>query len=88
MILSSNDIWHAYRLIAETKIFRLGAYLICLLYVKEEWVGKKVYYLKIENITSTTENFEAYLQKMITFLIIQYKSTLNIHLLHVFLVCY
>ena len=36
LILSNNVIWHAYRLIAETKIFRLGGSLICLLYVKEE----------------------------------------------------
>ena len=27
LILSSNVIWHAYRLIAETKIFRLGGSL-------------------------------------------------------------
>ena len=52
LILSSNVICHAYRLIAETKIFRLGVSLICLgggmdLYVKEEWIGKKVYYRKI-----------------------------------------
>ena len=42
LILSSNVIWHAYRLIAETKIFRLGVSLICLSYVKDEWIGKKV----------------------------------------------
>ena len=30
LILSSNVIYHAYRLIAETKIFRLGVSLICL----------------------------------------------------------
>ena len=41
-----NVIWHAYRLIAETKIVRLGESLICLLYVKEEWMGKKVKMLK------------------------------------------
>ena len=37
-------IWHAYRLIAENTIFRLGVLvsLICLLYVTEEWIGKKV----------------------------------------------
>ena len=37
-------IWHAYRLIAENTIFRLGVFvsLICLLYVTEEWIGKKV----------------------------------------------
>ena len=41
LILSSNVIWHAYKLIAENKIFRLGVSLIYLLYVKEEWIGKK-----------------------------------------------
>ena len=53
--------WHDYESIAETKIFRLGVFLICPLYVKEEWIGKKVYYRKIY-ITSNTENFKAYLQ--------------------------
>ena len=47
LILSSNVIWHAYRLIAETKVFRLGVSLICLFYVKEEWIVKKVSYRKI-----------------------------------------
>ena len=42
LIPSNNVIWHAYRLIAEIKIFRLGVSLICLLHVKEEWIGKKV----------------------------------------------
>ena len=42
LILSSNVIWHPYRLIAEAKIFRLDVYLIYLLYVKEERIGKKV----------------------------------------------
>ena len=42
LILSSNVIWDDYRLIAETKIFRFGVSLTCLLYVKEERVGKKV----------------------------------------------
>ena len=42
LILSSNAIWHAYSLIGETKIFRLGVSLICVLFVKEEWIGKKV----------------------------------------------
>ena len=79
LILSSNVIWHAYRLIAETKIFRLGLSLICILYVKEEWIGKKVllihyitiYYLRyniskdIIYITSNTENSQAYLQQMV-----------------------
>ena len=53
LILSSNVIWRAYRFIAETKIFRLGVSLICLLFVKEEWTGKKsitqkviIYYFK------------------------------------------
>ena len=47
LILSSNFIWHAYRLIAETKIFKLVVSLICFLYVKEVWIGKKVDYRKI-----------------------------------------
>ena len=47
LILSSNVIWHGYWLIAETKIFRLGVSLLCLLNVKEEWIGKKVYDRKI-----------------------------------------
>ena len=42
LILSSDVIWHAYRLKVKTKIFRLGVSLICLLYVKEAWIGKKV----------------------------------------------
>ena len=60
LILSSNVIWHAYRLMAETKIFRLGLSLICLLHDKEESIGKKNYYRK--HITSNTEHFQAYLQ--------------------------
>ena len=47
LLLSSNVIWHAYKLITETKIFRLGVSVICLLYDKEEWVDKKVYCRKI-----------------------------------------
>ena len=47
LTLSDNVIWHAYRLIAETKTFRLNVSLVCLLYVKDEWIGKKVYYRKI-----------------------------------------
>ena len=74
--------WHAYTWIAETKILRLGVSLICLLYVKEAWIGKKVYFRKIKYIISNTENFKTYLQLIITFLIIQYKSTLNLHLLY------
>ena len=31
LILFSNVIWHAYRLIAETKIFRLGGYIFYML---------------------------------------------------------
>ena len=62
LILSSNVIWHAYRSIAETKIFRLGVSFICCLYVKkEEWIGKKLYCRKIKHITSNTENFTVYL---------------------------
>ena len=44
LILSSKFIWHAYRLIAETKIFRLGLSLISFLNVKDEWIRKKVDY--------------------------------------------
>ena len=42
LVLSSNVIWHAYRLIAETKIFKLGVSPMYLLYVKEERIGKKL----------------------------------------------
>ena len=42
LILPSNIIWNAYRLIAEAKISRFSVSLICLLYVKEKWTGKKV----------------------------------------------
>ena len=62
LILPSNVIWHAYRLIAETKIFRPGVSLICLLYVKEESISKKVYYRRIQHLTSNTENFQPHLQ--------------------------
>ena len=82
LILSSNVIWHAYRLITETKVFRLDVSLIYVLYVKEDWISKKVYYRKIYHITSNTENFQAYLPQMIKFLIVQYKLTLNLHLLY------
>ena len=61
--MSSNVVWHAYRSITETKVFRLGVSLIYPLYVKkEEWIGKKLYYRKIKSITSNTENFKVYLQ--------------------------
>ena len=64
---------------AETKIFRLGVSLICPLYLKkEEWIGKKLYYKKIKYIPSNTENVKV----IIIFLIIQYKSTLNLRLLY------
>ena len=59
LILSSNAIWHDYRLITETTIFRLSVSLIYLLYVKEDWIDKKSYY---RNITSNTENFQVHLQ--------------------------
>ena len=42
LILPTNVNWHAFRLTAETKIFKLRVFFICLLYAKEEWVGKKV----------------------------------------------
>ena len=32
----------AYSLIAEIKIFRLGVSLVCLLNVKDEWIGKNI----------------------------------------------
>ena len=76
---------HDYRSIAKTKIFRFGVSLICRLYVKkEECIGKKPYYRKIKYITSNIDNFKVCLQLIITFLIIEYKSTkltLNLHLL-------
>ena len=37
LLLSSNVIWHAYRLIPKTKIFRLGIFLICRLYEGMDW---------------------------------------------------
>ena len=52
LTLSSNIIWHVYRSIAETKVFRLGVSLICLLYVKANELAKKVYDRKIKHITS------------------------------------
>ena len=64
LILSSNVIWHAYRLIAETKIFRLGVSLICLSYVKEEWMAKK-YNTERQYILQITKNLQAYLQQII-----------------------
>ena len=56
LIPSNNVIWHAYRLIAEIKIFRLGVSLICLLNVKEEWqksiIQKDIiYYFKYEEFS-------------------------------------
>ena len=62
LVLSSNVIWHAYKLIVETKIFRLGVSLICPLCVMEEWIDKKMYYRKMKYITSNTKNFKVYLQ--------------------------
>ena len=48
---------------AETKIFRPGVSFKCLLYVKkEEWICKKLYYRKIKDLTSNTENYKIYLQ--------------------------
>ena len=49
--------------------------------LRKAGLAKKVYYRKIWYITSNTENFQIYLQWMIKFLIIQYKSiTLHLHL--------
>ena len=63
LILFSNVVWHAYRSIAETKIFRFGASLICPFYVKKEnWIVKKLYYRKVKYVTSNTENFKLHLQ--------------------------
>ena len=62
-ILSSNVNWHAYKLIVETKISRLGVSLICHLYVKKEaWIETKLYCAKIKLITSNTEDFKIHLQ--------------------------
>ena len=63
LILFSNVVWHGYRSIAETKIFRFGASLICPFYVKKEnWIVKKLYYRKVKYVTSNTENFKLHLQ--------------------------
>ena len=63
LILSSNVIWHAYRAIAETKIFRLGVSLICPIYGQsEEWIAKKLYYRQKKYPTSNIENFKVYIQ--------------------------
>ena len=63
LILSRYVIWHAYKSIAEAKIFRHGVSLICPLYVKkEEWIDEKLYYRKIIYITSHTKNFKVHLQ--------------------------
>ena len=61
LVQSINVIWYAYRSIAETKIFRLGATLICRLYTKE--VVKKLYFRKMKYITSDTKNFEVHLRE-------------------------
>ena len=81
LIPSSNVIWNAYRLIAETKIFRLGVSLICLLYVKEEWIGKK-YNTERYNILLQIPRIFRHIYNKWSILIIQYKSTLNLHLLY------
>ena len=89
LILCKNVIWHAYRSIAEIKILRLGESLTYSLYVKkEEWISKTVYYRKIKYINSNNESFKAYLQNIITFLIIQYKSILHLHLLYMNILSY
>ena len=94
LILSSNVIWHAYRLIAETKIFRLGLSLICLVYVKKEWIGKKYntdnnnhifYILQViirYNILLQIQRIFWHFYNKWSILIIQYISTLNLHLLY------
>ena len=62
-MLSSNIFWHAYKSIAENKIFRLGASLISPLCVKkEECISKKLYYREIKYVTPNTENLKVYLQ--------------------------
>ena len=76
LILSSNVIWHVYRLISETKIFRLGGSLVCLLYVKEEYRLTKKH-----NTERYIRTFRHIYDKW-SILIIQYKSTLNLHLLY------
>ena len=60
LILSRNVIWHAYRSIAENKIFRLGVSFKCLLFVKRNELAKK--YITERYITSNTENFKTYLR--------------------------
>ena len=81
LILPSNGIWQTYRPIAETNTFRFGVSLTCLLCVKGKRIGKKIYYRKIEYITSDSKNFQAYVQETITCMVIQHKSTLNLRLL-------
>ena len=75
MILSSNVIWNAYRLIAETKIFRLGGSLICLYMLRKNRLAKKY------NTERYIRTFRHTYNKW-SVLIIQYKSTLNLHLLY------
>ena len=76
LILYSNVIWHAYRFIAETKIFRLGVSLICLLYVKEEWISKKVYYRKTGIFTTKDHISDNSTQINIKFTFTVYKLVL------------
>ena len=62
-LCSKNVIWHAYRSIAETKIFRLGVTLIYPLYVKkEESISKKLYYGEMEYIALNNESFKLHIQ--------------------------
>ena len=44
LILSSNVTWHAYRLIAETNIFRLGVslYVFCIMLTRNELAKKYI----------------------------------------------
>ena len=60
MKLSSNDVWHAHRTIARIKIFTLGVSLTSPIYVKKEWTGKKLFYIKIKYITLDTEKFSSH----------------------------
>ena len=68
-------------MISETKIFRLGVSLICLLYVKEEWIGKKYNTERYNKLRQMLRTFWHIYNKW-SIMIIQYKSTLNLHLLY------
>ena len=88
-MLPSNIIWHAYRLIAETKIFRLSVSLICSLYVKkEEWIGKftlsplETAYGIVNMFQVNSKEGRTNLRKQFWFLLVNLWQISNITLLH------